>query len=110
MVKKEVLLYPNAEKELNKFPRQVQLKFKALFELLAEEGKLESPYAKKLSGTNNLFEIRVKHQGQWRAIYAYIEQNIALILLAFIKRTQKTPLTELNKAKNRLVNYLERKG
>lgn len=105
-MRKQVLLLPNAEKELNKFPRSVQLKCKALFEVLATEGKLEAPFAKKLAGQQDLFEIRVKHQGQWRVMYAYIENKIALILSAFVKKTQKTPLDQLTKANNRLNTYL----
>lgn len=104
-VKKRVLLHPNAQRELLQFPRQVQLKFKAFIEILTEEGKLEPPYAKKLSGSNGLFEIRVKHQGQWRALYAYIESNEVLILTAFAKKTQKTPSGQLVKAKKRLQDY-----
>lgn len=110
LVKKRVLLYPNAQKELLQFPRQVQLKFKALIEILTEEGKLEPPYAKKLSGSDDLFEIRVKHQGQWRALYAYIESSNVLILTAFAKKTQKTPVGQLVKAKKRLQVYRAEKG
>jgi len=44
----------------------------ALFELLSEEGFLYDPLAKKLKGQNNLFELRVKSKGQFRAFYAYV--------------------------------------
>lgn len=105
-MRKQVLLLPSAEKELRKFPRSVQFKCKALFEILATEGKLEAPFAKKLTGQQDLFEIRVKHQGQWRVMYAYIENKTAIILSAFVKKTQKTPPNQLAKANNRLKNYL----
>ncbi|SRR6266404_4661776 len=106
-VKKVVLLDKHAEKEIKRFTRQVQLKFQALFEILEQDGKLEEPFGKKLSGNENLFEIRVKHQGQWRAIYAYIHIQSIIILSAFGKKTQKTPKEELEKAKKRLAEYKE---
>jgi len=105
IVRKTVFVDKRADIELRKFPREVQLKFRALFEILEEEGKLEEPFAKKLSGSHQLFEVRVNHQGQWRAIYAYVYGNSVAILSAFSKKTQKTPLSELEKANERRKNY-----
>ena len=102
---KTVFIDKRAEKELKSFSRQVQLKFKTLFVILEKKGKLEEPFGKKLAGRDNLFEIRVKHDGQWRAIYAYIEKDLIIILLAFAKKTQKTPQAVLEKAKRRLSDY-----
>ena len=102
---KRILIDKRAEKELKKFSRPVQLKFQALFEILENDGKLEEPFGKKLSGKVSLFEMRIRFQGQWRALYAYIEKNSILILSAFVKKTQKTPITELEKAKSRLNDY-----
>lgn len=96
-----------AEKEIKKFSRIVQLKFQALFEILEQDGKLEEPFGKKLSGRDDLFEIRVKQDGQWRAIYAYIFENSIIILSAFGKKTKKTAIVELEKAKQRLTDYKE---
>lgn len=94
-----------AEKEIKNFSRPVQLKFKTLFAILEKTGKLEEPFGKKLSGRESLFEIRVKQDGQWRAIYAYMEKSLIIILSAFGKKTQKTPIAELEKAKRRLADY-----
>lgn len=105
-MEKVVLIHERAEKELSKFPREVRLKFKALFEILETNGRLEMPFAKKLLGENDLFEIRVKYRGQWRAIYAYVLENEIIILSAFVKKTQKTPLKELNTSRNRLKEYM----
>lgn len=104
-MKQTVLIDKRASKELNKFTRPVQLKFQALFEILEESGKLEEPFAKKLTSTDGLFEVRVKYQGQWRAIYAYLEKKTIIVLSAFAKKTQKTPTSELDKAKARMKEY-----
>lgn len=104
---KVILIDKRAEKELKKFSRQVQLKFQALFEILEQDGKLEEPFGKKLTGRGDLFEIRIKQDGQWRALYAYIDDNSIIILCAFVKKTQKTPIAELEKAGKRLIDYKE---
>lgn len=101
VLKKHVFLHPRAKKELFKFPRPAQVKFKALFEKLEIEGKLEEPFAKKLTGQGDFFELRVKHHGQWRVIYAYGIEDMVIILSAFMKKTKKTPLSKLDTAQNR---------
>jgi phage-related protein len=105
-VGKIVVVDKRADKELKKFPHAVQLRFYAIYRVLEVRGKLEEPDGKKLSGSTNLFEIRVKYQGQWRAIYAYLAEENIVVLSAFSKKTQKTPSQELDKAKKRLLEYL----
>jgi len=104
-VKKIVVIDTRSNKELRKFSHVVQLKFYAIFKVLEAEGKLEEPDGKKLAGSIGLFEIRIKHQGEWRAIYAYLQGDEIVILSAFSKKTQKTPAIELDKAKRRLLEY-----
>lgn len=99
-----VELDENANNELRKFTPEVQAKFMALFSILEKHGFLKEPFAKRLN--QNLFEIRVKHEGQWRATYAYLDEDRVIILSAFNKKTQKTPLNELKKAEKRLRRYL----
>ena len=100
---KRIVIDDRAKKELNEFSRVVRIKFRAAFELLEKNGYLHEPFAKKL--TDNLFEIRIKHLGQWRSVYSYLKQDVIIILLAFHKTTQKTPENELRKAKRRLNDY-----
>jgi phage-related protein len=103
-VKKIVEIDEKAFKELKSFSDEVQAKFFALFEILGVEGFLLEPYAKRIN--KNICEIRVKHSGQWRALYAYIEKNKVIILSAFNKKQQKLPLKELHKAEQRLRRYV----
>lgn len=104
-MKKTIIFDRRSSKELQHFPIAVQVKFKALFLVLEIYGKLEEPEGKKLAGNSGLFEARVKYQGQWRAVYAYKKNDRIIILSAFAKKTQKTPNTELEKAKHRLLEY-----
>ncbi len=105
-MKKSVRVDKRAEKELKRFPGDVYAKFIATFEILEMDGRLEEPYAKKIRNKKGIFEIRVRYKGQWRAIYAYLINNLIVILSAFRKKTQKTPLKEIQKAVNRLQTYI----
>lgn len=105
-MKKTVIVDRRTDKELQHFPIAVQIKFKALFKALGIYGKLEEPEGKKLVGNPGLFEARIKYQGQWRAVYAYIKNDQIIVLCAFTKKSQKTPKSELEKAKHRLLDYL----
>ncbi len=67
------------------------------------EGKLDLPHSKKV--TRNLFEIRVKFQGEYRGFYAYIGKLDIVILHFFRKKTQKTPIKDLELAQRRLKQY-----
>lgn len=99
-VKKILEITELAFKELKTFSPIIQAKFLALFNILERDGFLKEPFAKRL--TKEIFEVRVKHQGQWRGLYAYLSQNRVIILSAFHKKTAKTPLNELRKAEKRL--------
>lgn len=69
-MKKQIFIDKNANNELGEFSEEVQLEFKAYFKILEAEGKLDYPHAKKLS--KDLFEIRIKMNGEYRGFYAYI--------------------------------------
>lgn len=102
-MKKSIFLDKNAEKELRDFDGEVQLAFKAYFEVLRFEGKLDFPHAKKI--TRDLFEIRIKLHGQYRGFYAYIGKENIVVLHFFRKKTQKTPTKDLVLAQRRLKQY-----
>lgn len=102
-MKKIVRVDKKAAKKIKKFPAEVQAKIKALTDILSRDGKLIEPFGKKID--SDLFEIRVKYRGQWRLLYAYLVNDYVIILSAFHKKTQKTPLSEIQKAKTRLKGY-----
>jgi phage-related protein len=102
-MKKNIFVDKNAQKELREFSEEVQLEFEAYFKILELEGKLELPQARKV--TRDLFEIRVKFQGEYRGFYAYIGKLDIVVLHFFRKKTQKTPIKDLELAQRRLKQY-----
>ena len=79
-------------------PEKVQSEFNAAITILEETGMLTMPSGRKLD--ENLFEIRVRvSPNQYRMIYCYIGETDIHILTGFQKKSQKTPLAEIKKAK-----------
>ncbi|HZX49979.1 MAG TPA: type II toxin-antitoxin system RelE/ParE family toxin [Candidatus Paceibacterota bacterium] len=102
-MRKEILYDKNALKELREFREEVQEEFAACIKTLKQEGQLEYPEARKVA--RNLFEIRVVHEGAYRAFYAYVMKESIVILHFFQKKTQKIPLKNLKLAQQRLKQY-----
>jgi phage-related protein len=102
--KKVIIIDQRAKKEINKFPKIIRKEFRSALETLRQIGYLEGPTGKRIS--SGLFEIRISHQGQFRSIYVYLTDPKLVILSAFQKKTNKTPLKEIKKAKQRLKTYL----
>lgn len=54
----------------------------------------------------NLWELR---PGSNRILYFYNDGKTFILLHLFRKKTQKTPIREINKAKNEITDYLKRR-
>ena len=102
-MKKKVIVDERAKTEIYGFPYMVQLSFEGYFDILADKGRLEYPDTKKVG--KNLFEIRIKSEGEYRGLYAYVGKQFIVILHAFRKKTQKTPIRSLKVAERRLREY-----
>lgn len=91
---------------LDTLQRQTQSKVIRIFHNI-EEYCLQSviPHLKKLSGTP-FWEIRVLGQDSIRVIYVVAVEYQILVLHGFIKKTQKTPLKELEIARKRYQQVL----
>jgi len=94
------------EKEIAKFIKE--------FELLEEKGiYLGFPFTSKIKGDDYkyLWELRIKFSSNnFRVIYFLYIKNVFVLLHAFKKKTPKIQKKELDTAKNRMIDYLKRKG
>ena len=96
--KKKILLTVQANEFIYAQPLPVIGAFLATLKELETHGNLGLPRAKKIG--ENLFEIRIKaERNQYRTFYCYAVGNIIYILNGFVKKTQKTPLHEIRKAR-----------
>ena len=66
-------------------------------------------YLKKLVNTDDIWEIRVKSGSNIFRILGFFYKNKIIVLTnGFMKKTQKTPLSEIKIAQSRKKEYLER--
>ena len=77
--------------------------------LLREEGPfLREPYSKMLD--DGIFEIRTKFGTDiTRVLYFFVVGRKVILTNGFVKKTQKTPPTEIALAKQYRADYLERR-
>ncbi|MGI6484196.1 MAG: type II toxin-antitoxin system RelE/ParE family toxin [Candidatus Dojkabacteria bacterium] len=101
-LKKEIYILEQAEEEIDLLPNLVRKRYWELITEFEQKGYLEYPDSKKLEGYD-LFEIRIIVDGIYRIIYCYYN-NFVIILSAFRKKTQRTPLKEIQKALKRKNN------
>lgn len=78
-------------------PSKIQQKFIWTFQLIETLDRIPEKYLKYLR--NDLFEIRVKHGTNIYRAFCFFDGNKMIIILnGFIKKTQKTPKNEIQRA------------
>jgi phage-related protein len=82
--------------------KQVKIKASIIINNIIEFGLVSAiPHIKKLSGFP-LWEIRILGKSSTRIIYAHKVKDEIILLHAFKKKSQKTPIKEINTALKRL--------
>lgn len=110
-MKIDFLTLPNGKRPAEEFFQQLDNKTLAkiyrLIERLEAEGKLTFPHVRKLEGYKGLWEIRINAQkGALRIFYIHWLHDSIILISGFIKKSQKTPLRELERARS----YLKQAG
>lgn len=73
--------------------------------------ELREPYSKSLSSEKGIMELRAKVGSDIsRVLYFFIIGKKAVLTNGFVKKTQKTPKSEIEKAQIYRADYLRRKG
>jgi phage-related protein len=90
------------EEDTMSFPAGILANLLHILEMIEEFGpNIGKPYTAAMG--NGLFEIRAKgKEGIGRALFCIEKEKEIIILNSFIKKTQKTPKRELDKARNRM--------
>ncbi len=86
----------------------MQAKILRSLELLEKNGTgLREPYSKHLE--DGIYELRVQTgNNQTRILYFFMSMRRIVLTNGFVKKTQKTPINELKKAKRFKQEYLRR--
>jgi len=112
----EVLFYDKedgtepAKEFLLELEPKMRAKMLRTIELLQHNGpELREPHSKPLN--DSIFELRAKVGSDIsRVLYFFIVGKRIILTNGFIKKSQKTPKSELDKAKRYREEYLSRKG
>lgn len=114
MTEFEVIFYEkeNGEKPVEEFLLGLDVKMRSkmigLLEILQERGnQLREPYSKHLE--DGIFEVRCQSGSDiTRILYFFYYRGNIVLTNGFVKKTQKTPRKEIELAKKRRADYVER--
>ena len=106
-----VISYKNHfEDFLLKQPLKVQNKIFKVIEAIETFERVPSNYLKAITGTNGLYEARIKLASNiWRIFCFFDKGKLVILLNGFSKKTQKTPKREINKALKLMAQYYQDK-
>jgi len=88
--------------ELDALPEDVQARFRRLTSIIGQAGLVALPRESVRHLEGKLWELRMTgRDGIARAIYVTASGQRVVVVRAFVKKTQKTPLRELEIARQR---------
>lgn len=98
------------EEFLDSLDNKMRAKILLAIALLETNGpQLREPYSKPLG--DGIFEIRAKQGNNiTRTLYFFYDGKQIILTNGFVKKTQKTPSAEIQKAKKYRAEYLRLKG
>lgn len=72
--------------------------------------RIPTKFLKNVEGVKDLYEIRVEHESNiYRIFCCFDDENLVILFNAFQKKTQKTPQTEIERAKRIKDEYFKEK-
>ena len=110
----QVVFYVNEKGEvpvidfLNSLDKKMRAKMLRTIKMLEDNGnRLREPYAKSLR--DGIFELRAKEGSDiTRVLYFYVVGNTAVLTHGFVKKTDKTPSAEIERAVRYRDDYMTR--
>jgi phage-related protein len=98
----KVKFYKGVENDIREMPVGIRSRMVRLLEVIQIKGPdLGEPLTKSMG--QGLFEIRAKAaEGIGRSLFCYQKEKTIVVLYAFVKKTQKTPKSVLDIARQRL--------
>jgi phage-related protein len=109
---RQVIAYQNHFKEfLKKQSKKVQDKIFKVIEAIETFERIPSNYLKSIKGTKGLYEARIKLGTDiWRVFCFFDEGRLVILLNGFVKKSQKTPQKEIDKAIHLMESYYNEKN
>jgi len=114
MMKKEVVFYnkPDGECPVEQFlgslPVKVAQKIIWVVHLIEDLDRVPSQYFSKLSGTDDIWEFRIKLGSNIYRVFAFFDGHKVILTNGLVKKTQKTPAGDIKRAEDYEKEYLNR--
>jgi len=87
-------------------PKKVQDKIYKIIEAIETFERIPANYLKFIAGTKGLYEARIQLGSDiWRVFCFFDQGKLVILLNGFVKKTQKTPRKEIDKALGLMNNY-----
>jgi len=98
------------EKFIRALPDKTASKIATTIEFIEDTKCPPHHILQKMPGTADLWEVRVKHDGNiYRLLGFFDGEQLIMLTSAFQKKTQKTPRQEIQTAEARKADYFRRK-
>ena len=116
MMNKEIIFYRKANGEcpvedfLDPLPARIAQKVIWTLNLIEDLERVPAHYFCKLAGTDNIWEFRIKLGSNIYRVFAFMDGHKVIVTNGFIKKTQKSPTNEIEKAENYKRDYLSRRS
>ncbi len=104
---REIVAFKNYfEDFLNQQTIKVQDKIFKILEAIETLERIPTSYLKLIAGTNGLYEARIQLGSDiWRVFCFFDHGRLVILLNGFQKKEKKTPLKEIDKAKQLMKEY-----
>lgn len=108
---RQILPFRDYFKEFKRtLAKDVLMKIYQVFMYIMTVERIPTKFLKNVEGVKDLYEIRVEHEGNiYRIFCCFDEGNLVILFNAFQKKTQKTPQTEIERAKRIKDEYFKAK-
>ena len=97
--------YP-VQEFLNEIPEKARIRAETWIGLLEEKGaRMPSLYCEKLGYHKDLYQLQFKHQRKAYRIFYFFSGKTIILLHGIVKKTNETPISDIELAKRRMEEY-----
>ncbi len=114
-MKREIILYTTKDGKcpvkdfLDSLSKKVFQKISWVLQLITEIERIPSTYFKKLKDTDNIWECRIKYGSDIYRLFCFFSNGSIVVLThGFIKKSQKIPMSEIERAEKYKHDYERR--
>jgi phage-related protein len=94
---------------LDSLPGKVSQKIVWVLRLLEDMDIVPASYFKKLAGTEDIWECRIQFSSNAYRIFCFFMNNSVVLTHGFVKKSQKTPAGEIERAEAYRRDFLKRR-